>query len=119
MRIASTLAVLLVPAVAGASLFHLALKRAEPAQGATVHGAPTALRLWFTEAPEVAVTKVRLTLAKDTVAVGTPALDTSAGKPIVVPIPRALGPGAYTVHWSTMSRDGHPVKGSYGFTVAR
>ena len=30
----------------------------------------------------------------------------------------ALGPGAYEVEWRGLSADGHPMRGSFGFTVA-
>ena len=35
-----------------------------------------------------------------------------------LPLPRPLADGAYRVSWITAGPDGHPVRGSFGFTVA-
>jgi len=33
------------------------------------------------------------------------------------PITGTMTPGAYTVGWVTASSDGHPIRGTFGFTV--
>jgi methionine-rich copper-binding protein CopC len=39
-------------------------------------------------------------------------------KELLVPLPRALTRGQYTVEWHALSNDGHTTRGSYGFSVA-
>lgn len=108
-----------LPAVAGARAFHLALRRAEPAAGATVAQAPAALRLWFTQRPELAVTRVTLRDAAGAeVPTGALTRADAATAPIVVPVQGALRPGRYRVEWRTMARDGHVQRGDYQFTLA-
>lgn len=108
---------LVVPVVAGAAMRHLALKKSAPMKDETIAEAKD-IKLWFTEKAELATTKVRVIhAAKDTVAVGKLTQGADKDAPIVAPIAKKLVSGAYMVEWSTMSHDGHPVKGSYGFTV--
>lgn len=99
------------------ALFHLRLSRTEPAANAAV-AAPAALKLWFTQRPELGVTTVRLLDARGTaVPTGALARAADAGAPIVVPVARPLAPGRYSVRWRTMARDGHVVDGGWSFTV--
>lgn len=95
---------------------HTHLVKAEPAVDSTVAVAPTQVRLWFNEKPEVAlsgatvmtenhspVAVIKMAVTDDTLSV--------AG---AVPVP--LEPGRYMVMWKTGSKDGHPVRGTYYFT---
>ena len=71
------------------------------------------------QTPELPMTRVQLTTAAGaSVTLGAVARDTAAAT-IRVPVRAPLAPGAYTVHWSTMSDDGHAVRGSYAFAVGR
>lgn len=100
------------------SAFHLHLLRSDPAADATVHGSPAALRLTFSEAPELAVTSLRVRGPGDhPVALGR--LQRAAGdRATVVAAPRApLAPGHYAVTWRTMAHDGHAMHGTFHFTV--
>ena len=105
------------PATAS-STFHLHLLRSDPAADATLATAPAALRLTFSEAPELAVTSVRLRGPGDrAVALGR-LVRARGDRATVVATPRApLAHGRYTVTWRTMSHDGHPMHGTFHFTV--
>jgi methionine-rich copper-binding protein CopC len=100
------------------SAFHLRLVGSDPAADATVATPPAALRLTFSEAPELAVTTVRLKGPGDrAVALGRLAR-APGNRATVVATPRApLAHGRYTVTWRTMSRDGHAMRGTFNFTV--
>lgn len=105
------------PARAG-SAFHLRLVRSDPAADATVPP-PAALRLTFSEAPELAVTSVRLRDATDHAVALRPLARAQGDRATLVATPRAaLAHGRYTVTWRTMSHDGHAMHGTYHFTVA-
>lgn len=119
---AAAAAVLFAGAAAPASArsaFHLRLLRSDPAADTTVATPPAAVRLTFSEAPELAVTTVRLTGPGDrAVALGRLARQ-PRDRATVVATPRGpLAHGRYTVAWRTMSHDGHPMRGTFHFTVA-
>lgn len=107
---------LLLGAAFVAALFHLKLDRSLPAKDTTV-AAPTELSLWYSQTPNLSVTRVTLTGPNGPVAVGKPTLASAPKSPVIVPITGPMPAGAYTVNWVTASSDGHPIKGSYGFTV--
>lgn len=100
---------------------HLKLKGAFPAADTTVAQAPKQIELWFTEAPELPVSKIALASAAGAeVPVGALARGKDANSPsLVVPVTGKMVAGKYTVTWRAGSKDGHPVNGTYGFTVAK
>ncbi len=106
----------LTPAVA---LAHTGLRRAVPARGAQLTVAPRTLRLTFTEAIEPALARVTL-LAPDgsTVALSPLGGVRDSAQVVTAEVQGALtAAGAYTVRWQVAGRDGHPVRGSYVFTI--
>jgi len=93
---------------------HAALKVSAPKSGATV-AAPQTLSLTFSE--KVRLTQVKLTAeGKDVSGVqvdrAAPAAPTFS-----VPLPK-LAPAKYEVRWSALGDDGHPVNGTFTFTVS-
>jgi len=102
----------------GILLAHSVLKRSVPSNGAHLTTVPVELRLTFTEAVELAVTKVEL-LAAD----GTPVPLAPLVKPVdsatvvIAGIQGVLRAGTYTVAWQTLGADGHPVRGRFAFTI--
>jgi len=105
-------------APAGDHVVHLRLEKSEPAAGAVLAASPSAIRLWFSLPPEMAVTVVRLTNAGGAaIPLGTPRRGTGASDPVEVPLKQPLPAGSYTVSWKTSSRDGHPIKGDFRFSV--
>lgn len=96
---------------------HTRLVRSEPAKDSVVRVAPTELRLWFSETLDLAVTRVTLSDGnRQPVATGALTRATDRA-PIVAPLTAALADGNYTVTWSTSSKDGHPVRGTFRFSV--
>jgi copper transport protein len=97
---------------------HALLQSSVPAAGAQLDGAPAAVTIVFTEAPEPSLTLIHV-------------LDTSGGswekgRPHKVPgQPKALSvavkplpTGTYTVSWRAVSRvDGHATAGAFAFGV--
>jgi methionine-rich copper-binding protein CopC len=98
---------------------HLHLERSEPAANDTVAMAPVAVRLWFSEQPELAVTTIRLSATGGSaIALEPLTRDTGATAPVVAPLRTHPGPGAYTVWWRSTARDGHVSTGQYQFVIA-
>lgn len=98
---------------------HLRLERSEPAANDTVATAPTAVRLWFSEQPELAVTTIRLSATGGSaIALAPLTRDTGASAPVVAPLRAHPGVGAYTVWWRSTARDGHVSNGQFQFVIA-
>lgn len=96
---------------------HARLTKSAPAANTRLAVRPEFIRLWFSEAPELAMTRI--------------VLADSAGKPVSVAaierdestlavrfgITGHLVPGRYTVAWKTAAADGHPSHGTFAFVV--
>ncbi|WP_229402716.1 copper resistance CopC family protein [Micromonospora okii] len=106
--------VLLVPASPAAA--HNSLTSATPAEGARLTTPPKQITLDFVEKLNPAFTTIALSdTAQQEVATGETVVTDARG---TVAIDQALGNGTYTVAYRVVSVDGHPVQGSYRFTVA-
>ncbi|MEO3779495.1 copper resistance CopC family protein [Micromonospora sp. B11E3] len=94
---------------------HNALRESTPAQGGRLASAPERVELVFAERLDATFTTVAVTAEG-----GAPV---TAGKPTVTgvratqPLAGGLAAGTYTVAYRVVSVDGHPVQGSYDFTV--
>jgi putative copper export protein/methionine-rich copper-binding protein CopC len=96
---------------------HQRLLATEPARDAAAGAVPRELRLTFYEPVELTFTRVELFGPDgEAVALGTPRLDSPES--LVVPVTGALRAGVYTVRWATASRDGHPVRSDFRFSIA-
>lgn len=117
----AVLALLPVAPLANAAARHLKLLRSVPSANAHLTAAPTQVQLWFSQAPELSVTSIKIrTGGGDTAverALAPLARGTAAGAPITAPVGAALGAGHYEVVWRTMSRDGHVINGVIPFDV--
>ncbi|AHG92244.1 copper resistance protein CopC (plasmid) [Gemmatirosa kalamazoonensis] len=95
---------------------HATLVRAEPAAGSRLATSPSRVWLLFSEALEPTLAHLTLVApdggVRHLVAAGDPH-DVHA---LIAPVD-ALAPGAYRLLWHVVSADGHPVEGSYVFTV--
>lgn len=115
---AAMLAVTVVSS-ADAARRHLKLVKSAPAADSVLTASPAAIELWFSEKVELGVSRVRLEGA-DAKPIALGALKLAAGSdnpPLVAPVTTPLANGAYTVHWTATSKDGHVVKGTFAFRV--
>jgi copper resistance protein C len=104
--------------LAGHAFAHAHLKSAAPAVNGTVAASPTELDLTFTEGVDLKFTGVAVTgPGKETVETGEAKLKTGDDTTLIVPLTGPLSPGAYTVAWHALAKDGHKTKGSYTFTI--
>jgi copper transport protein len=98
------------------ALAHATLVRADPAVNGRLRACPTRVRLEFNEAIEPAMAGASIMSADGrhiTLAVSGDPHDVHA----VIASLTCLAKGAYHVAWRVVSEDGHPVDGSYAFTV--
>ncbi|MEV4721024.1 copper resistance CopC family protein [Micromonospora noduli] len=114
---AAVLAVLVAVLIPGSPAWaHNSLRTATPARDATVPSTPTEVTLEFMQRLDPAFTTIVLTDAvKRKLPTGEPVV---TGAKSTVQVTDALPNGTYTVAYRVVSVDGHPVQGSYPFTVA-
>ena len=115
--LAVTALVLLWPALLFA---HGALRKSEPANGATLHVVPRVIRLTFSEPPQLAFTRVEL-IGPDSGRVALSPLRVAAADSTAIIIADVIGPlraGRYRITWQITSADGHPVRGVVAFRIA-
>jgi len=107
---------LALPTVA---LAHQRLLSTEPARDGVATTVPRELRLSFYEPVELAFTSIALVGPDGAgVELGTPRLAADSATVLIVPVRGIMQAGEYTVQWATASRDGHPVRDAFTFTVA-
>lgn len=119
--VARTIGVALVVLVcwasgAGSAAAHTTLAGSDPADGATVGTAPTVVTLTFTEEINPAFANVVISSSDGRNWIsGSPVVAGPELRASVSPgLPRG---GVYTVGYRVVSEDGHPVTGSFTFTV--
>ena len=96
--------------------FHLHLLKSVPAKNTTVTAAPDSIRLWFSQAPELKLTTVKLS-GPGTAAIELSPLAKGDSGLVAAGVKGEMAAGAYSVAWRTMSKDGHVVSGTFGFKV--
>ncbi len=98
---------------------HTHLLRSEPKADTTLSVAPAAVRLWFSEPIQLAVSSVHVAdSAGHPVTMAKLAAEPGANAPVVAAVQGNMTPGRYTVNWRVMARDGHVASGHFGFRVA-
>ena len=98
---------------------HAHLVKSAPTAGARIGTVPHVIQLWFSEAPEAALTVITLTAANgQAIPLGMMTAAPNTPVSVMVAIDGALAPGDYTVTWRTVAADdGHPSNGNFSFTV--
>lgn len=116
---ASGVSLLLAAGAGSSGAFHTHLVKSEPAANDTLSRAPRALRLWFSERVELAVTTVKLADQSGAPIALAPLArpDTGEAAPVVASLAKSIPPGHYVVSWSTAAKDGHPSKGTIPFVI--
>ncbi|MFI7434903.1 copper resistance protein CopC [Micromonospora haikouensis] len=110
----AALAVLVAPAAPAAA--HNSLASATPAADARLATPPSEITVRFLQKLNPDLTTVVLSDAtRRVVPTGVPVV---AGTRATVTVAEPLPDGTYTVAYRVVSTDGHPVQGSYRFTVA-
>ncbi len=108
-----------LPALASGSVIrHLKLVRSFPAADTVLVASPEKITIELSEAVEL--TGAKLTVAKlggAPVALGALRREPSEPKVLRADVTAMLATGGYVVSWRTMSKDGHVVKGTFGFRV--
>jgi copper transport protein len=106
---------LLGVAVAAPASAHASLVSSDPAAGATLTSAPTALKLTFSE--HVSLVRDAIKLLDGPTAVTGLGEPTSLDQTVTVPVNAKLGDGNYLIVYRVVSADTHVVGGSIPFRI--
>ncbi|MGH7565786.1 MAG: copper resistance protein CopC [Gemmatimonadota bacterium] len=101
-------------ATAGA-VVHTQLVSSSPADGDSLEASPASIRLVFSEPIEAALSSILLVSARDSLEIRVRA-DSTDAQALLGELP-PLAAAEYQVDWRVVSADGHPVDGSYRFTI--
>ena len=96
---------------------HAFLDHADPKVGSTVQGAPSQVKIWYTEKIIVPFSTVKVTDASGAeVDKGDKHVDPSDGQLFIVGL-KPLKPGKYKVAWRVTAIDTHVTQGTFTFEV--
>jgi methionine-rich copper-binding protein CopC len=96
---------------------HAFVDHAEPSVGSQIHGAPTQVKIWFTEKLEPAFSKIQVfDLSGREIDKHDCQIDQSNGALLTVSLPE-LKPGKYKVVWRAVSVDTHVTTGNFTFEL--
>ena len=112
--VVAVLALVALPQRGDSAALHLRLTKSEPADSSVVATAPTEIKLWYSQKPQLRLSRVTLTGPSGEVTTGAIVQDSVM---LRAPITGTMTPGAYTVSWLTASSDGHPIRGTIRFRV--
>jgi copper transport protein len=97
---------------------HFQLVKSEPADESVVGEAPDAIRLWFSQEPQMQAARIRLMYeGNQRVELGKVVQGADEKTMIMAPVAGRLEAGAYMIAWRAMAQDGHVVTGELTFTV--
>ena len=102
-----------------ASMAHVKLQKSVPTADAVLKVAPKAIRIEFSEKLEALFSTISIgDLRGQMIATGKAIVDSRDGKAMTLALP-VLQPGQYQVNWVALTVDGHRVKSSYKFSIAK
>ncbi len=108
-------AVLLIAAAVAAVSAHMAVSKTMPEADAVLSASPAEIRIWYTQAPDPAISLLALEGSSGEIALGE--LDIRDDRSLRAAVPSALDAGSYTVRWRTAGDDGHTQRGEFSFSV--
>ena len=117
-RVLSAAFTVVVLALASTALLlaHMHLEKSEPAANAVLAKPAPHVQVFFSEPPDLKVSKLDLKGPSDTTKlVQLHVMD----KSLMAMVQGDMPDGAYTVTWQAAGKDGHIQKGDFAFTVKR
>lgn len=97
--------------------WHLHLTRSQPAKDTLLASPPTEIRLWFSQPPTVALSRITLTGPAGKAELGPITRDPKDSTLITAHIVSELPGGNYSLAWRAASADGHPIRGTFPFSI--
>jgi methionine-rich copper-binding protein CopC len=121
LKLAAVAALLLVLAIPGIGLAHSEFEKSVPAPSSVVAAVPTAVTVVFSEALDPKGSSLVVTGPNGSAAdQGNSQVVKSDPdrKTMTISLKPGLGPGKYTVKWTSLSEDGDTLTDTFVFTVA-
>jgi methionine-rich copper-binding protein CopC len=106
-----------VVATATPASAHAALLSSAPADGAVLTEPPTQVLLTFNQAMQDIGADIVVTHTDTGDAVPSATIAVNDAE-VSMPLPSDLGSGTYQVAWRAVSADGHPIEGTFAFTLS-
>jgi hypothetical protein len=111
-------AALLLFGIQSQALAHAFLDHADPKVGSAVTGAPSEIKLWFTQDLEPAFSSIEVRNGAGTQVDKKDVHPDPKNKSLlIVSVPPQLPAGSYTVSWHVVSVDTHKTQGHFEFTI--
>jgi putative copper export protein/methionine-rich copper-binding protein CopC len=111
-------AVILLFGLASPLSAHPRLLKASPGIGERLSAVPTELRLTFSLSVNPALSRIEVSGPSGAVRLGDLTIHLDSASVLIAGITGYLGEGDFTVRWTVVGDDGHPVEGEYTFHVA-
>ena len=108
-------ALVLVVAAGAVATAHLRVQKSMPEADAILAAPPDHIQVWFSQAPDPAISRLTLEGAGGEIAIGETTIHDD--RSLKAMLPSTLAGGDYTVKWRTAGDDGHTQRGDFGFTV--
>jgi len=96
---------------------HAELLRSQPAAGSVIESAPREIHVWFSEPIEAASSTAVRVLDPEGVPVAADTTVAADDRTEMITRVTGQSAGTYTVHWRAISADGHPIDGTFVFSV--
>lgn len=96
---------------------HLRLTKSQPAKDTLLASPPSEIRLWFSETPTLALSRVTLAGPGGNIELGKVTRDPDDSTLLVAKVVPELVGGNYSIAWRTASADGHAIRGTLPFSV--
>jgi methionine-rich copper-binding protein CopC len=100
-----------------ASAMHLRLTASNPAADTVLTTSPALIQLWYSDVPQLKLSRVALKGPTGAVKLGALKQDSKNPKLLTAVVPTPLATGRYQIDWRTASADGHAIKGTISFRV--
>ena len=108
-------ALVLVFAAVAIATAHLRVQKSTPEADAILAAPPDHVQVWFSQAPDPAISRLTIEGGGGEIAVGETTVHDD--RSLKAMLPQALAAGDYTVKWRTAGDDGHTQRGEFAFTV--
>ena len=115
-RVACALAIVAILRVYAMASAHVTLVSSSPAAGSRLEAAPSRIRLEFSETLQASLAKLSIVSPDGNELPLRAASDPANAYALIAPATLTAA-GTFRVNWRVVSDDGHPVSGSFTFTV--
>ena len=106
---------LLIAAATAMVSAHMAVSKTMPEADAVLLTSPAEIQVWFTQAPDPAISRLALEGASGEIALSK--LTVRDDRSLHTAVPLTLAAGSYTVRWRAAGDDGHTQRGEFSFSV--